>query len=524
MLRPPTSIRRLLSASVLAPLLLLGACDLGPSGPDLPDSGQVPMDDLLVGDMEVVPDPAGVAPLTALATLRTVVPTRVSVEVLGDVPLRHDFAAEDRVHSIPLLGLYPDAENRVAIRLEQPGGVFAVDTLRISTDPLPELLPDVVITAADPARMEPGWTLSSLHAGDGESTSVAHPIAFDRRGDIRWYLDLSSLGGLVYAVEQLENGNLIYGHGSVVYEVDMLGREVGRWEIPGFHFHHDVVEKPDGNLLIAVDVEGRATVEDHVIELGRASGEVVREWDLRDVLDPLRRSTGLADDEDWFHMNSVWHDPSDGGLILSGRNQSAVVKVSRDNELVWILGAHRGWNGADSGGPDLSAFLLTAVDGAGQPYDAAVQEGAADAPDFRWNWAQHAAMILPNGNLFLFDNGLLRNFSTTQPASSRGVEYRVDPVARTVRQVWEYGGDRGAEYFSPIISDVDHLPSTGNRLVMPGVASVPDLHAYVTEVTHPEGEVVFEARIDFKNLQGSGVVEPGQFDLVYRSERLTPYP
>ena len=69
-------------------------------------------------------------------------------------------------------------------------------------------------------------------------------------------------------------------------------------------------------------------------------------------------------------------------------------------------------------------------------------------------------MILPNGNLFVFDNGRKRNFSgdpLTADSSdySRGVEYAINEVAMTVTQVWQYGKERGSAFYSPIISDVD---------------------------------------------------------------------
>ena len=71
---------------------------------------------------------------------------------------------------------------------------------------------------------------------------------------------------------------------------------------------------------------------------------------------------------------------------------------------------------------------------------------------------------------------------------------------------------------------MDLLPSTGNRLIMPGIVFGADPLALVTEVTYPGKQVVFEARIHFKNLLSSGDRSWGNLDLVYRSERLPIYP
>lgn len=513
--------RRFLAFLGLA--VVLTSCD------DLPSDKQGrqrALADLLVGDLTLTPNPNGTTPLAAEAVFRTKAPASVQIEVSGAEPLVHRFEEVGQEHRLPILGLYPGTENLVEIRVvEAATGDFAVDTLTIATDPLPNFLPDVHVATADTARMENGWTLSSLSIGQGDRFH-SYPIMFDSDGEIRWYADMSFFGWMVYMVERLRNGNLVLGRGSTIYEYDMLGAEISRWEMPGYTFHHDVVEKPDGNLLVAVNKDGTGTVEDHVIEIDRASGQIVREWDLREVLDVSRRVYG-GDDADWFHMNAVWYDESDGGLILSGRNQTAVAKVSRDNELVWILSPHRGWGAAGPNlkGQDVTEFLLTAVGAGGTPLPGAVQQGDEDAPDFSWGWGQHAPLILPNGNIFIFDNGLFRNFSTSTQLS-RGVEYTIDEANMTVRQVWQYGKERGPEFYSPIISDVDYLPETGNRLISPGIVGIPAPRALVTEVTYPDGQVVFEVSIEFKNLQSSGKMTDrwGAFDLVYRSERLPLYP
>src|SRR5690606_22856813 len=137
-------------------------------------------------------------------------------------------------------------------------------------------------------------------------------------------------------------------------------------------------------------------------------------------------------------------------------------------------------------------------------------------------WGQHAPLVLPNGNLFVFDNGINRQFGAAD-SYSRGVEYEIDDEAMTVRQVWEYGSIRGEEFYSSIISDVDYLSQTGNRLIMPGTVAIPRHRALSTEVTYPGKQVLFEASINFRDLNGTGQGW-GQMDIVYRSERMPLYP
>ena len=90
----------------------------------------------------------------------------------------------------------------------------------------------------------------------------------------------------------------------------------------------------------------------------------------------------------------------------------------------------------------------------------------------------------------------------------------------TVEQVWQYGEERGDEFYSGRLGDVDLMPSTGNRLIMPGIVNTSEQYALVTEVTHPDSEIVFEARIRFKERQGTEAFARLEFDLVYRSERI----
>jgi len=308
----------------------------------------------------------------------------------------------------------------------------------------------------------------------------------------------------------------------------MLGTEVNRWDLTPYLAHHDFVEKPDGNLIIAVDVEGLETIEDHMIEIDRSTGTVITVWDLREVLDYDRFEYQL-NESDWLHVNALVYDEMDDALIISGRNQG-VFKVTRNNELIWIIAPHVGWGqaGVNGDGHETADFLLTAVNSGGEAYSESVQLGETEPDDFGWPWGQHAPVFLPNGNLFLFDNGNNRLFSQNGPFYSRGVEYTINESAMTIEQVWQYGKERGEEFYSFIISDVDYLPTTGNRLIMPGLANFSfgdpsGSYALVTELANGSTQVVFEAKISFTNLLSTGTGF-GQFDIVYRSERLPLYP
>ena len=82
--------------------------------------------------------------------------------------------------------------------------------------------------------------------------------------------------------------------------------------------------------------------------------------------------------------------------------------------------------------------------------------------DFEWQWSQHAAMITPEGYVFIFDNGNNKSKDSTKYVEasnsySRGVMYKIDTTNMTIEQVYEYGKERGSSFYSPYISDVDYL-------------------------------------------------------------------
>lgn len=487
------------AVAALALVATLAACDAAePETAEPPD---------FVTRLDVVVNPTGYAPLSAKATLETTRPVSVAITVEGrDGPstdITHRFVEVGQALTLPVLGLYPGASTPVTFEFFGPSGEalgrtqVEVEAQALSAD-FPTIAIDVPASGA-----APGVNLVS-YFGHNSTPNPQRAFAFDAAGDIRWALDFRghpTLGALFFddGVERLANGNLYFGDGATdrVYEVDMLGRIVASWSMPGYDFHHNVLEKPDGNFLVTVDRKGAPTVEDVVIEIDRSSGAVVREWDLTASLDPSRRGwpTDIADlNVDWFHANGLAYDASDNTVVVSGRTQG-VVKLTADNEVVWILAPHRAWARAGDG-TDLRTKLLQPLDAAGRPIsEAAVFDGSANHPDFEWAWYQHAPAVLPDGTVLVFDNGDNRNYR--QPGTySRAVVFRIDGPARTVQQVWEYGRERGAATYSRIVSDVDYLPAEDHVLFMPGAVSVGGrTYGKVVEVDRATGAVRFEATI-----------------------------
>ncbi len=505
-----------------------------PESPELPETPEVPKEpevDLITSDSLVL-DPSGFAPLSAQIELKTSQSVTVAMRVVGkngsDSDVIHNFTEPGSEFDIPVHGLYADYANKVILDFfDTTGDTLETKTYEIQTTPLNVDLPEITIDKANLDQMAKGMTLVN-YLGYTEDQRPAKPFIFDAWGDIRWYIDYTAspiLSELFYdnGPARLKNGNFYFaesadfggGGSNTIYEIDLFGSILNTWEMPGYAFHHDITEKPNGNFLVSASKLGAPTIEDYIIEIGRDSKSIVKVWDLNFSMDNSR-TTWTDSIEDWIHVNAVAYDESDDTIIISGRTQG-MIKLTADNEVVWIMAPHTDWDTSGSG-KDLNQYLLQPLDRQDKPItDAAVLSGTENHPDFEWNWYQHATKLMPNGNISLFDNGDNRNFTGAE-TYSRAVEYQIDKENMTVKQIWQYGKDRGAEMYSKIVSDVDYLADEKHMLISPGACG-PNGAKFgkSIEVNYQSGEVIFEATIKSQKALSEAVV-------LHRTERLTLYP
>ena len=492
---------------ILRPLLLASLVVTFFTGCDSNPAGMEEVDPELITSLTIATNVSGYAPLSAVADLVTSQPVQVELYIEGrqgaSGDVRHRFEGVSLEHSLPIVGLYPSS-TEVIFRFFDDTGASLGETIRtVSTPALPGAYPDIVIDAIDPSGMKPGMNIVSYFGHNGRERPQL-PFVFDAAGDVRWYLDLSghpTLPELFYdnGVEMLANGNLYFGDGNSgqIVEMNFLGEVVNQWPIPGYEFHHSVLEKPNGNFIATVTKLSESTIEDYVIEIDRNTAEIIQEWDLNQSMEYGRRvwvSSFVAPDVDWFHGNGLAYDPSDNTIIVSGRTQGTV-KLTSDNEVVWIISPHRDW-GVAGDGTDLNTKLLQPLDAnGGLITDPEVLDGVTNHPDFEWAWYQHAPELMPDGTLLLFDNGPNRNY-TDQEVYSRAVAYQIDPVAMTIQQVWQYGKERGRETYSGIVSDVDYHADEDNVVFMPGAVGRSEVpYGKVVEVDYQSKNIVFEATL-----------------------------
>ncbi len=476
------------------------------------------------------PNPYVIAPLTAELQISTKLPSSISVKVLGPSPIERSFDSIATKHQIPVLGLYPDHLNEIAVTIQyQEGSV--TDTVRVQTRPLPDVFPEIEINKLNRDEMEIGLHACDIHfANNGKFRSM--PFIFDDQGAVRWYLDLSPYGAMMAPFQRLSDGNLLMVTRHQLHEFDMMGKVLGMAQInDNYGMHHDVVEIPGDRLLICVGkrdarilIDGEILVSDsdYIILYDRKNQRILKEWDLAKHLDVSRDDLNFFRKGDWLHMNGLAFDALDGSIIVSGKNQG-LVKISWNDQLQWILAPHKNWGkaGRTAQGPDTRPFLLKAVDSTGASYAQAVQLGNQSRDDFDFPWGPHAPEYMPNGNLMVFDNGTYRNFND-ENRYSRAVEYKIDEENKTVEQVWQYGKERQEDFYSSIVSDVDYFMGTRNVLITSGYLHPRDNHsAKIVEIDYDTKEELFEATLYLKTLNGDRTVGGwGQTDILYRSDRM----
>lgn len=457
-----------------------------------------------INNPNVILNPYGNSPLTALVMFQTTGTVSPTVTIHGDDELttfEHTFDATTN-HYLPIYGLYADRDNLVTIEYEENGTKISKD-LTIKTGALPDNMVRPIDITSDKNKLTNDLYFFT-------PSSQGYTMAYDVNGNVRWYLTNNAL----WKIDRLDNGHLLISterrvnspyYMTGLYEMDLMGKIYAEFDLPG-GYHHDYYEMPDGNLLVASNdfTSGDGTVEDVIVELDRQTGDIVRQFDLKNILDTDDGKSENWSSYDWFHNNSVWYDQTTNTVILSGRHKDAVIGLDYNSgDLKWIIGDPTNWD------EEYQQYFFTPI-----------------GNNFEWQWSQHAAMVTPEGYIFILDNGnnKSKNADSYVPASqsyTRGVMYKIDTDNMTIEQVWQYGKERGSEFYSPYISDVDYLGENHYIVHSGGIVSVDGqpsnqpagLSAGNIQLTSDtvellDDEVIFEIKLPTNN---------------YRVEKMNPY-
>jgi hypothetical protein len=336
--------------------------------------------------------------------------------------------------------------------------------------------PRVTVDVPSAPDADPGLVFTDAHFGPGQQGA----LVLDGRGEVVWFLPLSGPSAAVRAfnvrvqtyrgqpVITMWQGRVVAGHGEGEYVLyDSSYRQVARVSAQGGYrgdLHEFVLTERDTALLTCY---GQAASDLSALggpasgaywygvvqEVDVATGRLLFEW-RSDEHVPLAESylppPSSGAPWDYFHVNSVCVDPTDGNLIVSGRNVWTVYKVHRTSgRVLWRLG--------------------------GKASDFPLDGGARFA-------FQHHAVRWPDATLTVFDN---EAGPPAEARESRALVLSLDERARTAALLRQY------RHVPPVLSDalgsVQDLPR-GHRFVGWGTSS------YFTEYD-ASGRVRFDGRL-----------------------------
>ncbi len=381
-----------------------------------------------------------------------------------------------REHEFQIVGLVPGMTNHVTLTIYgSQGNVRQEMTFDIT-------MPDT--QSGYPTQLEVTDGASDEELSDGLFVLVrtngylGYAFFFDNDGVMRYEMVTEGLG----LDRILEYGDDIVVCSSAygLARINGLGRVVANYDLDGYVLHHDINYGGEGIVIALAEHENSEFVEDVVIEVDLATGEVTELVDftelMSDFVDEYTHIIGPTDpffwqvgEYDWIHLNTVDYDEETDAIIVSSRETSTIMKVSdvhSDPELVYFIGDESYWEG--------TAYENLCLEQTG---------------DFKFQYGQHTVEFDGEGEedgtyyLLLFDNNYWANSTRSDyEPDLDGTDVSTDLYSGTTSYVYRYlVNEEAGTYelvalfavpYSSIVSNVAHAPSSDNYIVNSGVANV----------------------------------------------------
>lgn len=268
--------------------------------------------------------------------------------------------------------------------------------------------------------------------------------------------------GVYYFFERVENRNNRYS-GAKIVTFDESGKSSEYFYQLDNHTYsidpHDAVVFDVNHFIIETTTAASNTDEpQHSYIQEVKDGQVVWSFDSEKYPELQNERfvqgdnpTSLSDRGDYMHFNSFEIDPKDGNLLVSYRNQCAILKINREtSELMWKCG------------------------GINSDFKIASDEAF---------YYQHSITITKEGHLLLFSNGF-----TNENAHIKEYEYDENNMTLTLINDIDLG------YAVSNYGEVIKLDN-GNYLVQRGQSPQLDRPNGFDEIDYSSGEVVFS--VDF---------------------------
>ena len=235
--------------------------------------------------MELVRNPYGITPLTALAIFHSDIPCRLSYTVECDsaVPWHFDSMTYGTNHAAPILGLCPNTDNTITLRLyREDGSELANRQILLHTDALPE--------------------------------DENFPVWKDENGTVRYCLAIPACDGKIIP---LSDGHFLLVHDKLrtrteskplpthLHEIDLLGRCYRTCYVGDgiLHAYGEVSDENHNFLVAALDSKKREPI---LLELDRNTGAIVR---VASHWEPDTETTAVSLNQEL--LNSIAMDSSE---------------------------------------------------------------------------------------------------------------------------------------------------------------------------------------------------------------------
>ena len=455
----------------------------------------------------IILDPYNRNPLSALLIFESDLNVSATLTVLGDIPISNDIIIKD-VNYIPILGLYSDCSNEVVLEYVYDDTIIEYKYI-IDTKPLPN---DIIL----PTSVEYDRDFYHDDIYILTPASNGYSIGFDLYGDIRFYSYHSQVASWHYKYNN--NGYFIVGsdrlysypyYNTGFYLQDLLGKVYYEYNVVE-GYHHDIYHLDNGNYLLATNDFINGYLEDVIVEIDYLTGEIVKRIDLKSILDIYQGKSAFWVENDWFHNNGICYDINTNTIMLSGRHQDIVLGIDYDSyDIKFIIGDKTNWDSKYH-----KYFLNKTHD------------------DLEWIYSPHAPEVLPNSNIFIFDNGNNRSKISSEyidPINnySRGVIYDIDYDNMEITQVYQYGKELGSEFYSPYISDVDYIEDnhyiihSGGRVYIDGVVQNypaayydnPTLKSTTVEIIDDKEVFVLDMPYNYYNIQRVSLYSDNEYTI-----------
>lgn len=315
----------------------------------------------------IIKNPYKIAPLSALIIFNTKTEESVTVSINNS---EYNFE-KSKEHVIPIYGLVAGKNNEITITCGKDSKVVNIDTSDVEKV-------DYNITVGKNFDIGDNFYLVGTPTEDGL-------YGFNTNGDLIWRLT-ENFG---QAIVKLANNHLLLSNKNYILdasrtgliEIDFMGKIYNVYDIEG-GYHDDAYLKDNNHVIIGSSKLNRNTFNDLVVELDLESGKIVKEWDIKNIINSI--SNNFVESlkvDNWANVNSIYYDKKSNSLILSLEGRNSVISIDYNSSKVnWIFGNLKYWN------KDFNEYLLK--------YDG------------EYPLISNTARINSEGNLVLFNNNM----------------------------------------------------------------------------------------------------------------------